>query len=93
MKQADQVGPRFALTAEEAAAQVVVGRPLPGEMSPLTLREVVWASAYAADFARQFSEIRSAVDPGPFRDESSANMVDAKRCKAVADAAVEGLEK
>ena len=60
---------------------------------PLTLREVVWANAYAADFARQFAEIRSAVDPGPFRNESSANMVDAKRCKVVADAAVEGLEK
>ena len=80
------------LTAEETGFDPSSPLGLPVDR-PLTLREVVWANAYAADFARQFSEIRSAVDPGPFRDESSANMVDAKRCKAVADAAVEGLEK
>lgn len=54
---------------------------------------MVWATAYAADFARQFAEIRSATDSGPTRDELALFMVDAKRCKAVANAAVEGLEK
>ena len=80
------------LTAEEIAAQPPMPLGVPRDV-PLTLREVVWANAYAADFARQFAEIRSAVDPGPFRNESSANMVDAKRCKVVADAAVERMEE
>ncbi len=59
-------------------------------MSPLA-REVVWASAYAADFARQFAEIRGATDSGPLRDSSAAGMVDVRRCRVVADAAVEGM--
>jgi len=78
------------LTAEEMAAMPPMPLGLPDDRPP-TLREVVWASAYAADFARQFAEIRSATDSGPFRDESAAGMVDVKRCKVVADAAVEGM--
>lgn len=55
------------------------------------IREMVWANAYAADFARQFAEIRSATDSVPTRDELAAGMVDVKRCKVVADAAAEGM--
>jgi hypothetical protein len=34
-----------------------------------------------------------AASPGPERDREALAMVNVKRCKAVADAAVEGLEK
>ena len=78
------------LTAEETAALPPMPLGLPVDL-PITLREVVWASAYAADFARQFAEIRSAVDPGPTRDELATFMVNVARCKAVADAAVDGM--
>lgn len=78
------------LTAEETAALPPMPLGLPVDL-PITLREVVWASAYAADFARQFAEIRSAVDPGPTRDELATSMVNVARCKAVADAAVERM--
>lgn len=80
------------LTAEETAALPPMPLGLPRDV-PLTLREVAWAIAYGAAFAAESRVCWEALDSGPSRDELAAGMVDAKRCKAVADAAVEGLEK
>ena len=89
------------LTAEETAALPPMPLGLPRDV-PLTLRETVWASAYAADFARQFAECWSAASGAEWspergtvlwtsRTEAANAGVDVARCKAVADAAVERM--
>lgn len=71
------------------------------EMSPLA-REMVWANAYAADYARQFAECWSAASGAEWspergtvlwtsRTEAANAGVDVARCKAVAHAAVERM--
>jgi hypothetical protein len=67
-------------------------------------RELVWASAYAADFARQFADCWAAAPSTEWRNEGLGAVmvpldrtgpaiagVDVRRCKAVADAAVEAM--
>jgi hypothetical protein len=78
------------LTAEETAALPPMPLGLPVDL-PLTLREVVWASAYGAAFAEQFQMAWEAADPGPNRVYNANAHVDVARCKAVADAAVERM--
>jgi len=78
------------LTAEETAALPPMPLGLPVDL-PLTLREVVWASAYGAAFAEQFQMAWEAADPGPDRMQNANAHVDVARCKAVADAAVERM--
>lgn len=80
------------LTAEEIAALPPVPLGLPRD-APLTLRDAVWASAYGAAFAVDQRICWEAANPGPERDKEALAMVNVRRCKAVADAAVEGLEK
>jgi hypothetical protein len=91
------------LSWEERAALPAAPLGLPS-IRPLTLRDVVWASAYAADFARQFADGWSAAPGVEWRHEEDASTVvpvdrtgpavagvNVERCKAVADAAVERM--
>lgn len=78
------------LTAEETAALPPMPLGLPRDV-PLTLREVVWASAYGAAFAHEFLMWWEASNPSSHRDQDATAAVNVARCKAVADAAVERM--
>jgi len=80
------------LTAEETAALPPMPLGLPVDR-PLTLREVVWTNAYGTAFAVDQRICWEAASPGPERDREALAMVNVKRCKAVADAAVERMEE
>ncbi len=80
------------LTAEEVGFDPSSPLGLPRD-APLTLRDAVWASAYGTAFAVDQRICWEAANPGPERDKEALAMVNVKRCKAVADAAVEGLEE
>ncbi len=78
------------LTAEETAALPPMPLGLP-VARPLTLREIVWASAYGAAFAEQFQMAWEAADPGPDRMQNAKACVNVARCRFAADAAVERM--
>ena len=77
------------LTSEETAALPPMPLGLPRDV-PLSLREVVWASAYGAAFAEEFRMCWEATI-GDTRTDDAIAMVNVKRCKAVADAAVDRM--